>query len=166
MLKLIEPTYKEKLGIGMSYPVGTEAISKALEEVPQYDNLSISYRKTEGRTLGVYSPTRSLVRLKQDTRELLGFDEIIAVWYSEPKKTWPITVHRSQSNQSKQIRIFLLNVGLPLIKEWLITKRSETWYNGYRHFSIGLNATIVQYAVRETFNDQLISKYIEQVPAV
>jgi len=52
MLKLIEPKYKDKIGAGQSYPLNTEQISKALEGVPQYAELSLYYNNEIGDSLG------------------------------------------------------------------------------------------------------------------
>ncbi len=40
-------------------------------------------------------------------------------------------------------------------------KKSETWYNGYRRFQIGLYEDLTEYCVWETQNDRTILKSIK-----
>ena len=106
MTKLIEPTYKDKLGIGLSYPVGTQLISELLEDVPQYDSLSIFYRKDKGPWLAS-SPMRSLFKIKGDAKDLYPFHSVITAGYSKNLETWSITIYRTMNVQNKQIHDFL-----------------------------------------------------------
>ena len=162
MAKLIEPTYKDKLGIGLSYPIGTQLISESLEGVPQYDSLSIHYRKHKGPWLAA-SPMRDLYNIEGDVLDLYPFDTVIQAYYSKQQESWSIIVYRTLKAQNKLVHDFLLSIGLVLIKNWLSDERSETWYNGFRTFQIGLNTPLDQYAVRETFNNRLIDKHIHSL---
>lgn len=163
MLKLIEPIYKDKIGIGQSYPLGTEEISNALDGIPQYHELSISYRNSEGASLGASSSGFKRGKVKEDTSDLLGFQEILSISYSYHRSTWSLAILRTPSAQKKQVKSFLLSTGLPLIKNWLMQERGETWYNGYWYFQLGVNKAMDKYAVRENFNHQVISKRIEDI---
>jgi hypothetical protein len=166
MLKLIEPKYKDKIGAGQSYPLNTEQISKALEGVPQYAELSLYYNNEIGDSLGaLFLSKTSGKNVKQDVSDLLGFREVISARYSLTHllPAWSITIPRVNSIEKKEINAFILSVGLPLLREWLATNRPETWYNGRRYFQIGLSKSKDQYAVRESFNDQLVAKQILQI---
>jgi hypothetical protein len=159
VFKLIEPIYKDKIGAGQSYPLGTEAISKALEGIPQYSKLSLTYRNGDGASLGATSSQYSMGKVKQDTSDLINFQQVLTAAYSHRWATWSLILQRVSSAQNKQVKSFLLQTGLPLLKDWLSQERPDTWYNGYWYFQIGVNKAMDQYAVRENFNHQLISKY-------
>ena len=167
MLKLIEPIYKDKIGIGQSYPLGTAEISNALDGIPQYQELSISYRNSEGASLGASSSEfRKRGKIKEDTSDLLGFQQVLSISYSYHGSTWSLAILRTPSAQKKQVKSFLLSIGLPLIKNWLMQERGETWYNGYWYFQLGVNKAMDKYAVRENFNHQVISKRIGDIDAL
>jgi len=41
------------------------------------------------------------------------------------------------------------------------SKKTETWFSGYRHFQIGLNKNLTEYCTWETHNDRTIKKKTE-----
>jgi hypothetical protein len=165
MWKLIKPTYKDKLGINLSYPIGTQIISEILQGISQFDSLSVHYRKDEGPWLGNSSPMRRLERLKGDTKDLYPFNSVATTYYSIHSDHWSIVIYRTLSKQNKQVSNFLISRGLPLVRIWLAEDRNETWYSGTRYFEIGLNKSMDKYCVRETHNDRLVYKLIDDFQA-
>ena len=90
--KIIKTTFKQKIGKNVSYPLGAKELSKQLEDVPQFNNLSLVFRKEFGLHLGIFVPGWSLRYLKGNAgRTLLGFREIIRCTLRDEE--WKITIN-------------------------------------------------------------------------
>jgi hypothetical protein len=136
--------YRENLPGHLSYPVGLGLLTTELGQVPQADELSVSFhmhasRATEiehKRRNGEYYPV--LVASFHHSR--LGYSES-----SEMREqglydpTWNIVVYAVSRGNRAVARRLLCEQGIPAIAEWLRTPRSSTWLNGRKKITICFN---------------------------
>lgn len=137
-MSLIIPTsYKSKLPHLLSYPIGAEAISESLKDVPQIAQLKLSFH-AHHRTELVSNAIKQLVNQKPYEifsavfqhlpPGLTASNEFIAEgWYEE---RWELTVYALPRTFKAAARKALLEEGLPKIAVWLSAPRTETWKYG------------------------------------
>jgi hypothetical protein len=160
-VELIQST-KSKTGKGLTYSVGLKKISELLSEVEIYDKLNIWFNKNEGGGMGLFIPGgNTLNYLKGSSKELLRFNILISGNYSTPLDKWTIILHAVKAEISKPTKEFLIEIGIPLLRNWFESEKSETWFSGRRYFQIGLNENQTEYCVLETQNDRIIKKNIK-----
>jgi hypothetical protein len=152
---------KSKTGKGLTYSIGLKQISELLSEVEIYEKLNIWFNKNEGGGMGLFIPgDNTLNYLKGSSKELLRFNILISGNYSTPLDKWIIIIHAVKAENNKLIKEFLIEIGIPLLRNWFESEKSETWFSGHRYFQIGLNKSLTEYCVLETQNDRIIKKKI------
>ena len=121
---LIRTCLRMRLTRSLSYPLGAEAISQALADIPQYSDPWIAFNN-HPMTMGYGSP-----------KELAGFNQVIsAQWYRHGG--WSLTVFAIRSEVRAVGKSLLLTDGLTPVCDWFRTERSETWFIGMREFRVG-----------------------------
>lgn len=113
--------------------------------------------------MGLFVPGWNGRYMKGESRDLLGFRRVISATYSKPLEKWTVNLKAVEIKDNKQIKKFLIEIGLPLLRYWLESERQETWYNGHHHLQIGLNENLTEYCVWETHNDRTMEKKIEKI---
>ena len=152
---------KSKTRKGLTHSVGLKLISELLSEVGMYDNLSIWFNKNEGGGMGLFIPGGSMNYLKGSSKELLRFNILISGNYSTPLDKWSILLNAVKTENNKLTKKFLIEIGIPLLRNWFESEKSETWFAGHRYFQIGLNESLTEYCILETQNDRIIKKKTE-----
>ena len=124
----------------MAFPLGAKQISEALEGVPQYTGLTIGFvchynLTTAARVREILDSGESLGVLEARYRHVrpsrFASQEFIEMgWYDE---TWEVSVYPVPRERKSAARSLLLTTGLPKIRTWLETPRTETWRSG-RHY--------------------------------
>jgi hypothetical protein len=109
---LIPTILKTKLPDGLAYPVGAEAISAALEQVPQYDALKLGFHKPHS-------------------------DNALVIHSTGVPPMWTITIHAVPSSSRSLVRDQLLREGLARVARWLAAPRAATWYLQRQQFVVG-----------------------------
>jgi len=160
---LIKTKYKSKPVSGLTHSIGAKLISDALVGIEIYDLLSISFEKEKGRRMGLFVPGWSSQYMKGESKDLLDFRTVISGKYSAPLEEWSIDLKPVEIENNKLIKEYLLCTGLGHLRNWLETKKNETWFAGRRVFQIGLNENLTQYCIWETYNDRTINKRIEKI---
>ena len=145
----------------MTHSIGVKQISESLNGLGIYNDLSISFDKEKGNRMGVFVPSWSGRYMKGESRDLLRFWRVISGTYSTQLDKWSLNIKAVEVHKSKQVKNFLIEIGLPLLRNWFESKKSETWYSGHRNFLIGLNENLTEYCTWETLNDRTIKKKIE-----
>ena len=119
---LIPTRFRSKIAHTRSYPVGAEAISKALAGVPQFEHLELTFWDYKFQPLA-----KSYKVLEVAYRHLGGFHsaskDMIERGFHEPK--WQITVKPVSRGQRHLVQVQLLERGLPYLKEWLTDNTSD-----------------------------------------
>ncbi len=160
---MIKTSHKSKPTPGLTHSIGAKQISESLSKIGVYNDLSIYFDKEKGRRMGLFVPGWSGRYMKGESRDLLGFWNVISGTYSKPLNQWTLNLKPVAIKDNKQIKKFLIEMGLPLLRNWFETERPETWYNGYRQFQIGLNEDLTEYCIWETQNDRTIEKKTNSV---
>ena len=163
---MIKTNSKSKPASGFTHSLGSKQISESLQGIEMYHDLSISFNKEKGARMGVFVPGWTGQYMKGNSKDLLGFWKVISGSYSELLDKWSIHVNAVEIKDSKPIKEFLIETGLPLLRGWLASEKSETWYNGRRYFQIGLNEDVTEYCIWETHNDRTVTKKIELISNV
>jgi len=158
---LIKTSYKSHPIKGFTHSIGTKQISELLSGIDIYDDLSISFDKEKGHRMGLFVPGWSGRSMKGESKDLLGFWRVISGTYSKPLDKWTINLKAVEIGNNKRIKNFLIEIGIPLLRNWFESKKSETWFSGHRHFQIGLNENLTEYCIWETHNDRTIKKKTE-----
>jgi hypothetical protein len=155
---LIKTSYKSHPIKGFTHSIGTKQVSELLSGINIYDDLSISFDKEKGQRMGLFVPGWSGRYMKGESKDLLSFWRVISGTYSKPLDKWTINLKAVEIENNKWIKKFLIEIGIPLLRNWLESKKPETWFSGHRHFQIGLNANLTEYCTWETHNDRTIEK--------
>ena len=114
------PLYRKKIANWQSYPLGAEAISSALADVPQYSRLAVAFHDDYSRRGAVDSRVYRVLRLSyrrlsnappsdKPANELGWFD-----------RNWEIEVNPIPRIRRHLIKGQLLNYGLPEVRQWLL----------------------------------------------
>jgi hypothetical protein len=132
----IKTRYRRPIPKGLSYPVGSEAISSALKGVPQYAELSVTFWcLNPAALLRVSADSDTFLRVLEATFEKISPGAtgsnagVEAGWYSEK---WRLHVYPVPSGAKARVREGLLRRGLPGIRAWLVAPREQVWLYG-RH---------------------------------
>ena len=126
-MELIRTGYRDKLPRGLSYPVGAEAISSALVNVPQFNDLWISFSRSGW--MEISSGSKQVSSFMRAFATSLNFDS------GGADLSIPIAVPAVPSKYRQLVRKAIIQYGLPVIKVWLTTPRHQTWYEGFRLFT-------------------------------
>lgn len=129
----------------MTHSLGAKAISQLLEGIQLFDDLSISFDKEIGRKMGLFVPGWDFQYMKGNSTDLLKFRRLLDARYSAPLDKWHITLKPVAKEQNKQIKQFLIQIGFPALRKWLVTERTETWFTGHHHFIIGVDDNLERY---------------------
>ena len=160
---MIKTNYKSKIGKGFTHSLGSKRISELLSGIEIYDNLSISFDKSEGGRMGLFVPGWNLRYLKGNSKELLEYRTIIGGIYSTVSDKWFINLKPVPVSENKKVKSFLIEIGLPILRKWFEFEKPESWYSGHRYFQIGINQNLTEYCILEIQNDLVINKRIEKI---
>jgi len=117
-----------KLPKGFSYPVGVQLTSKYLEE--SFRLLGISDIVFEGT-----KPYNLKLFEKEFRVAELSYWSYFAKTSLENMK-WYFTFYQVTSIHNSIIKELLKNEGFEKIKNWIKTKRPDTWYINFHYFTI------------------------------
>ena len=136
--------YKEKLPSHLSYPVGLELLTTELGQVPQADELSVSFHAHAGRTTEVEHKRRSgeyypvlTARFRYARLGLSESSELREQGLYDP--TWSIVIYGVSRGKRAIARKLLCEQGIPAIVAWLRTPRSTTWLQGRKEITVCFN---------------------------
>ncbi|MBU3011123.1 hypothetical protein KO506_06895 [Polaribacter vadi] len=160
---MIKTSYKSHPIKGFTHSIGTKQISEMLSGIGIYNDLSISFNKEKGHRMGVSVPGWNGRTMKGQSRDLLGFWRVISGTYSKPLDKWTINLKAVEIENNKRIKKFLIEIGIPLLRNWFESEKPETWYNGHRNLLIGLNENLTEYCTWETHNDRTVKKTTELI---
>ena len=113
--------------------------------------------------MGLFVPGWTLRYLKGNSKELLDFRTIITGNYSAQIDKWTLMLYAEKVENNKRTKEFLIETGLPILRNWFESKKTETWYEGSRYFQIGLNNGLTEYCILETQNDRVINKIVRKI---
>jgi hypothetical protein len=134
---ILPTAYKAKIPHTLSYPVGAERISEALQDVPQMQTLSISfvYYKQEQRLLDRTGLHQVMAALYRKSRPTLSSSNamIDGGWY-RPK--WQITVSPVPREIKHTVMDLLVAEGLPRVRAWLLARGTLIDEEGYQRISL------------------------------
>ena len=136
--------YKEKLPYHLSYSVGLELLATVLGQVPQGDQLSVSFHAHAGpvteiehkRRSGAYYPVLA-ARFHHARLGLSEANDLREHGYYDPK--WDIVVYAVSRGHRAVARTLLLDRGIPAVAAWLRTPRSDTWLQGRKGITVSFN---------------------------
>lgn len=125
-MKLIPTRNKSKLPKSMSYPLGAKEISEALAEVPQYNELSVTF--IDRSTFWASKFNESIKNKEQiqvveiNYTRLKGGISTPKKWLEEgyPYSGWNIKIYAVPKENRHQANAALKAIVLPRLKEWLI----------------------------------------------
>ena len=130
----IQTGFRRPIPKGLSYPIGSEAISAALDGVPQYEGLSVTFWcLNPAALLRVPADADTFLRVLEARFEKISPGSMgssagaEAGWYSEK---WKLRVYPVPSGAKARVREGLLRTGLPGIRAWLVAPREQVWLYG------------------------------------
>ncbi|HMO41474.1 MAG TPA: hypothetical protein PKE26_15755 [Kiritimatiellia bacterium] len=135
-------TPKDRIPQNASYPIGTEALSTYLKDIPQYNTIRLKYSNDPTGHRG------SLDKLLNSGEPYTILKARYFIWerasvfmkrgeHSTP--SWSITVYPVSRSIKKQVVEILMNEGLTRLCAWLSRKRQETWLLQSKEMTISLN---------------------------
>ncbi len=135
---LIPTSNKRPLPKEHSYPIGAQAISDALVDVPQFAHLDISFY-TLCKIPDDNCP-HFLVLAAEYRHWHVGLSAanfmIENGWY-EPR--WHLVVYAVPRNIRRDINNVLFDSGLPIVAEWLSESRTDTWLDSSHCLELEFN---------------------------
>jgi hypothetical protein len=150
---LIRTGLRDKLPRGLSHPVGAEAISRALQGCPRYDELWTAFG----------SRPRPLHPMPA---ECAHFRLAFAVSCSNYSDGWHLSVPAVPSEERAVVRQLLIASGLPSVREWLCRPRSETWHEGYRLFQVGYMVEPLCVCFVESHNRRVVGSSVVTIDGI
>jgi hypothetical protein len=127
-LRLIPTIHKEKPGGALSYPIGAEAVSRALADVPEFESLRLYCGAKRTRQLQPYENAETPVPIlelqyRNSTREGREVFERLG----RPALERSVRVVAVPRNVAATVRELLVTQGLDLARKWVEAPRTETW---------------------------------------
>ncbi len=130
---MIPTQYKAKLPKHLSYPIGAEAISEALEAAPHADSMSIWFSSLAiwaapgyKRLIVEKLPYKIMMAEFQPARRRgMGPKSWIEKGWYDAK--WKINVHPVLREFRQLAHNLLVEQGLPAVAEWLHSSRQAGW---------------------------------------
>jgi hypothetical protein len=141
---LIPTLAREATSRGASYPLGAEAISDALRDVPQFERLRISF----------YAHP-----------QVTPIDPACIVFAGvgcRSPEEWVVWVSAVPSELSARARGFAVEHGLPYLRAWLSRPRSETWFLHWHRCAMAIDPITNEGILAELEEQRLL----ERLPAV
>ncbi len=142
---LIPTLDKDILTKGLSYPLGAQAISRALESVPQFDLLRIAFGRQTYKFDRSYSP-----------KEIAGFSDIFQINPDSFNGEWWIFVKALDSRFRSPVKRVIEERILPLAKDWLLTCDPEKWKYSIHYFQAAVHVETKQLIAMETAKSEVI----------
>jgi hypothetical protein len=137
-------TRKAKIGKDYSWPVGAEAISAALLDVPQRELLSLAFGPDDR-----FHARSGLPPLVMEARYYFRGPSVSSPNRPLFQPTWEIRISAVPRTEKHQVKTLLLEQGIPeLIKPWLF----QMWGPDRREGSAGI------YLLYEAAEERLICK--------
>ena len=147
----------------LKFPIGFEIVNEKFKNINDQKSLNLNFSNEIGNGIGLFVPYSfgSLTKLKNSSKELLEFRQILTVNFSIREQIWNFKIFPNEIDQNIKIKKFISENGLELCKIWIETKRNQTWFEGQRFLQIGINENLTKYCVLETLNEFIIEKRIE-----
>jgi hypothetical protein len=132
----LAPRYKPKLPSFLAFPIGAEAISTFVRDVPQFGCLELVFSAdpmlsaTRFRQLIEAEEPHPVLRadfVRWDKRPSIGDVQWVQEYLQGKWSLWAYPVRRTLKATARQA---LVAEGLPLIVKWLAHGRSPSWYFG------------------------------------
>lgn len=124
---LIETRSRTRLPRGLTYPVGAEVVSAALEGIPQYDRLVLNF----------YQPT-SLHKVSDwETGPFL----VLSLRYQEQhlvydRRNWSVDVWAVPAGIAPRVRPLLTDEGFRAAREWMTADHPPIWFQSWKNLSM------------------------------
>jgi hypothetical protein len=155
MTNLLHTISHDKAAKGYSHPVSTEMLSEALGGLPQFSEIKLYYRSSEGKVLDESMPGSGDRKLHGAAATALdGYRDFLeCIW--TPADEWTLTVYTVPSNRKAEIKRECTEHALPALRKWLAVSRDDSWFIGRRALQIGVSEFTDEVALRETHNDRV-----------
>lgn len=156
MTKLLETVSHPKPAKGFSHPLSAEKLSLALDGVPQFHEITLSFASTEGAALGKAIPGDDAHQLHGAAAGKLDAYRRILECRWQQGEGWSITLDCVPSDRKAVVAKAAMDQALPMIRAWLSENKSESWFIGHRHVQVGVSEIVDELALRETHNDRIV----------
>jgi hypothetical protein len=132
----LAPRSKPKLPSYLSFPIGTEAISAFLKDVPQFGSLDLVFSADPMRSVTRFRrvieadkphPVLRAQFVRWEKKPSIGDESWLQEYLQGKWSLWVYPVRRILKPKAKQA---LVSQGLPRIAEWLALDRPPSWYFG------------------------------------
>lgn len=152
MSTLLQTATHEKLPKGFSHPTSTEKLSRALEGIEQFEELRLHYLSQSGNVLGKNHRLHGAV-----AKKLEGYRLFLECSWSE-EGGWTISIYAVASERKARLSADCEKHAFPALREWLSTKRPESWFIGTRYFQVAVSEFTDELALQEIHNDRVESQ--------
>jgi hypothetical protein len=131
----MQTLYKSKLSKHLSYPFGLETLSEQLASVPQADEISVRF---------------SDVSELKSKATILGRHRILDCFYNpQDEHRWQMSVMPVTREARAGVRQLLIEHGIPRLRLWLETARSDFWLSDMHCFAVFYDASSGELAYEE-----------------
>ncbi len=141
MDKLIRTTSKFKLPDTLSYPIGAEEISRQLQDVPQFNQLTITFFENTGLFksdfMKVIKEKKNLTILRADYRP--AFSGPSMPRYDQNKLHgvyWAIYIFPVPRDMRKIVSTELKEHGMKKVFQWLASSKNPSWLLSRKQFNV------------------------------
>ena len=156
---------KPELSKNLKFPIGFEIVDEKFKNIINDKYLNLDFSNKTGNRIGIFVPYSfgSLTKLKNESKELLEFRQILSVNFSTREQNWILRIFPNEIEENSKIKKFILENGIDLCKNWVEIERNQTWFEGQRFLQIGMSENLTKYCVLETQNEFIIEKQIEKL---
>ena len=151
-------SHRIKIGGILKYPVNITQVSKELVGVSMFAKMEVWFTNRHAIGLGHFAPGYSLKRINGNISDYYDYTIRLEASFNQPTTDWTVNILAIDRNESKQIQEFMLQYGLPAVKQWLLQPRSETWFMGRRTLQIGQKKLSSEWATLEFLNEKIVAK--------
>lgn len=149
MSSLLQTAAHEKLPKGFSHPTSTEKLSQALEGIEQFAQIELRFVSREGKVLGENHRLHGPVAKKLEAYRLF----LECSWSEEDG--WAIEVFATPSERKAKLSAACTALAFPALRDWLMTKRPDSWFIGRRYFQVAVSEFTNELALQEIHNDRV-----------
>jgi len=135
---IIPTSYRSKISSKHSYPIGAEAISEKLGDLPQSSDFTLYFSSFGSQHISIHSDI-CVMDIEYSFHRPTS-ESMIRLGFGTPN--WKITVHPVPRQLRHQIKQMLEASGIPLLREWSIIHRDITGNEGCERISVVFDPSI------------------------
>lgn len=131
-------------------------VSRALEGVPQYEYLYLSFSEKESLEYGEYFYRRNSERTKLTQKGLDSYRQFLSISPEGLDGEWGIHIDPVRRSLRFSAKGLMEEKGLSVVKDWLMGCNPDDWRYGKPYFEVAVSEESRDVLFLETIKDQIV----------